>query len=157
MSVNRISLNITEAQKAQVATDSGKLAESTQDFNVVIPKEELDSMPKIADGRIPFVQKAAYYSTANPEHKPLVLDNDEFQTDVTAFVDLREMSRPLRQILEKLDTAMAVAGSEAFYAARDYYRQVQLNAKMGVPGAQAIYEDLRQLFEQSAKSDKPKS
>ena len=157
MSANRLSLNITDAQKAAVATDTGKLAASTEGFNVVISKEELKSLPKIADGRMPFVQKAADYSVSNPEHVPAVLDVPEFQKDVKAFAALREMARPLRQILEKIENSMNVAGSEAFYAARDYYKMVQLNAKLGVPGAQAIYDDLRRLFESSAsKADKPK-
>lgn len=153
MSVNRLSLDITDEQKAQVTNDTNKLSASTQGFNVVIGQEELKSLPKISDGRIPFVQKVADYSVSNPEHVPAVMDVPEFQKDVKAFLALREMARPLRQILEKLETATSVAGSEAFYSARDYYKMVQLNAKMGVPGAQAIYEDLKRLFEQK---DAPK-
>ena len=61
------------------------------------------------------------------------------------------MVRPLRQVLDNLENAMAVSGSEAFHAARDYYKMVQLNARLGVPGAQAIYDDLRPLFEQKPK------
>ena len=155
MSVNRISLDVTDAKKAEVAGKTSALAASTKELEVIVTKEELDGSPKIADGRIPFVQKNADYSVSNPEHRPMVLDNDEFQKDVKTFLALREMARPLRQILEGIETAMAVAGSEAYFAARDYYKQVQLNAKMGVPGAQAIYDDLRQLFEQSGKTKSP--
>jgi hypothetical protein len=156
MSVNRLSLDITDAQKTQVANDTNKLAASTEGFNVVISKEELKSLPRIADGRIPFVQKCADYCVSNPALKPAVLDDAEFQKDLKAYLALREMARPLRQILERLETAMAVAGSEAFYSARDYYKMVQLSARMGVPGAQAVYDDLRQLFEQPARTTEPK-
>lgn len=152
MSVNRISLDITDAKKAEVSSNASRLAASTKELEVVVTKGELEGSPKIADGRIPFVQKSADYSVSDPEHRPMVLDNDEFQKDVKTFLALREMARPLRQILEGIETSMAVAGSEAYFAARDYYKQVQLNAKMGVPGAQAIYEDLRQLFEQSGRT-----
>lgn len=151
MSVNRISLDITDAKKAEVSNDTAKLAASTQDFNVVASKEEVKSLPKIADGRIPFVQKSADYAVSNPEHVPTVLDVPEFQRDLKAYLAFRAMTRPLRQILEKLETSMAVAGSEAWYAALNYYKMVQLNAKMGVPGAQAIYDDLRSLFEAKSK------
>lgn len=155
MSVNRISLDITDAKKAEVSSNISKLAASTKELEVVVTKEELDSSSKIADGRISFVQKAADYSVSNPEHRPVVLDNEEFQKDVKTFLALRELARPLRQIVEGIETSMTLAGSEAYFAARDYYKQVQLNAKMGVPGAQAIYDDLRQLFEHSGKTKKP--
>jgi hypothetical protein len=155
MSVNRLSLDITDAQKATVATDTNKLADSTEGFNVVIDKEELKSLSKISDGRIPFVEKVTQYIVSNPEFLPPFADVPEFQKDFKAFKDLREMSRPLRQILDKLETSMMVAGSEAYDTARNYYKTVQFQAKMGVPGAQTIYEDLRQLFEVKTTAPEP--
>jgi hypothetical protein len=43
------------------------------------------------------------------------------------------------------DTIM-VAGSEAYYAALAVYHNVQAAAKQDIPGAKAIYEDLRPHF-----------
>ena len=158
MSVNRLSLDISEAQKTDFSKASADLANATENLTVVIEKEELRALPKIGDGRIPFVQKAADYCVSNPEHLPAVTNVPEFQKDLKAFLALREMVRPLRQILGNLENALAVSGSEAYEAARDYYKMVQFNAKLGVPGAQAIYDDLRQLFDIKNKSepDEPK-
>lgn len=153
MSVNRLSLDITDAQKEDVSKASTELTNATKGLNIVIDKEEVKSLPKVADGRIPFVQKAADYCVSNPEHLPAVADVFEFQKDLKTFLAIREMVRPLRQVLENLENSMAVSGSEAFHAARDYYKMVQLNAKLGVPGAQAIYDDLRQLFEAKPKPE----
>ncbi len=153
MSVNRLSLTITEAQKQAVADASTDLANATKGFNVIIDKEEVKSLPKVADGRIPFVQKCADYSVSNPEHLPATADVAEFQKDLATFLAMREMVRPVRQTLENLENTMAVSGSEAYQSARDYYKMVQLNAKLGVPGAQAIYDDLRQLFDLKPKPD----
>ena len=151
MSVNRISIDITEARETAITEKTNELARAAEDLEVVISREEFNSLPKVADGRIPFVEKAAEYAVSNPEHVPAVLNVAEFQKDVKLFVALRRLIRPLRQLLDRLESAMTVAGSEAFYAARDYYKLVQLNAKMGVPGAQAIYEDLKRLFEQTTR------
>jgi hypothetical protein len=62
MSVNRLSLDITDAQKLDVSKASTELTTATKPFNIVVDKEEVKSLPKVADGRIPFVQKAADYT-----------------------------------------------------------------------------------------------
>jgi len=155
MSVNRLSLDITDAKKAEVAADTAKLNESTQDFNVVITKEEIKSIPKVADRRIPFVEKSTGYTDSNPEFLPPHYNAVEFKRDFKAYMDLREMVRPLRQILSKMEYSMMVSGSEAYEAALQYYKSVRYHASIGTPGAQAIYDDLRQLFEMKARDPEP--
>ncbi|CAN5473259.1 hypothetical protein BH10ACI1_BH10ACI1_23500 [soil metagenome] len=147
MSVNRISLDITDAQKAEVASDTSKLINSTKDFNIVVTKEEIKHLPKMADGRLPFTEKAAEYSVSNPEFLPPHADVPEFQKDLKTFKDTREIARPVRQIADNLENTMTVSGSEAYDAARDYYKTVKFHAEMGTPGAQTIYEDLKRLYE----------
>ena len=147
MSTNRISLNISESQKTAVETAANALKTATEPFKIVIEKEELKSLQTIADGRLPFVEKAVDYAVLNPEFLPPHADVPEFQQDLKTFKDIREMVRPLRQILDNLENTMYVTGSEAFDAARDYYKTVKFHAQMGTPGAQTIYDDLRHLFE----------
>lgn len=155
MSINRISLNISDNQKQAVIDAAADLAEKTQGFNVVIEKEELKSLPKIADGRLPFVEKCAQYAVSNPEFLPPFANVPEFQNDLQGFKDMREMIRPVRQVLDNMENSMYVSGSEAWQAAMNYYRSVQFQAKMGVPGAQTIYDDLRPLFEKRSTPEPP--
>jgi hypothetical protein len=155
MSTNRLSLDITDSQKASVKKASDDLTTATQGFNVVIDKEEVKSLPKIADRRIPFVEKAVEYSVSNPEFLPPHADVPEFEKDLKTFKDIREMVRPLRQILDNLENTMYVSGSEAWQAAMNYYRSVQFHARMGTPGAQAILDDLRPLFERRSNPVPP--
>lgn len=145
--INRLTIDVTDAVKREVADKAGEIGTLIEPFETDIAKDDLKSLSQIADGRLPFVEKSADYAVSAPEHVPAIVDVPEFQKDVKAYKDLREMVRPLRQILNILETSMAVAGSEAWAAARAYYKMVQLNAKMGVPGAQAVYDDLRVLFE----------
>lgn len=145
--INRLTLDITDTQKSGIASKTTELADLTKDFETEISKDELKSLSQIADGRLPFVEKSADYAVSDSEHLPAIVDVAEFQKDLKTYKDLRELVRPLRQILGNLETSMAVAGSEAWSAARAYYKMVQLNAKMGVPGAQAVYDDLKILFE----------
>jgi len=145
--INRITIDVSATVKKDVSDKADEISVLIEPFETDISKDDLKSLSQIADGRLPFVEKSADYAVSDPEHVPAIVDVAEFQKDVKAYKDLREMVRPLRQILNILETSMAVAGSEAWAAARAYYKMVQLNAKMGVPGAQAVYDDLRVLFE----------
>lgn len=151
--INRASFDISQTQKKEVADKGGEVSTLIEPFQTDIAKDDLKSLSQIADGRLPFVEKCADYAVSNPDHVPAIVDVAEFQKDLKAYKDLREMARPYRQILNILETSMAVAGSEAWASARAYYKMVQLNAKMGVPGAQAVYDDLRVLFE--SKTNEP--
>jgi hypothetical protein len=155
MSQNRLSLDITDAQKTEFNKASSDLANVAKNFNVVIEKEELKALPKISDGRIPFVEKCVEYSLSNPEFLPPFADVPEFQKDLQAFKDIRELARPLRQILDNIENSMMVSGSEAWEAARNYYKSVQHHARLGVPAAQTIYDDLRGLFDAKPNPPEP--
>lgn len=152
---NKISFDITAAQKTAINDAKNALATATNALETPIDKEELKSLPKISDGRLPFVEKVAQYAVSNPEFLAPFADVPEFNKDFQTFKDLREMVRPLQQIIDNLENSMMVSGSEAYHFARNFYQSVQFNAKMGVPGAQTIYDDLRPLFEAKATDPKP--
>ena len=57
------------------------------------------------------------------------------------------MVRPMQQIVDNVENVKMVSGSESYHFARNYYLSVQYQAKLGVPGAQTIYEELKKLFE----------
>lgn len=153
MTTNRISITITDAQKSAINTKTGELATVTNGFQTVIDKNTLKSLSKIADGRIPFVEKVLQYAVTNPEFLPPYADVDEFKIDFKTFLDMRELIRPMRVVIDNMETTMQVSGSEAWDFARAYYKTVQFQAKMGVPGAQTIYDDLRPLFEAKTNPD----
>lgn len=150
---NKVSITITAAQKTDINTATNDLKTSTQALNTVIDKQQLKSLAKLGDGRIPFVEKVIKYAVTNPEFLPPFADVPEFAKDFQLFTDLREILRPLKQIVDNLEKSMQVSGSEAYDFARSYYKAIQYNAKMGVPGAQTILDDLRPLFE--AKNNPP--
>lgn len=144
---NKISLDITSAQKTAVEDAKDALAAATKSFQIQVSKEETKSLAKLGDGRIPFVEKVSQYAVTDPQFLPPFADVPEFNTDFKAFKDVNEMVRPLQQIIDNLENAKMVSGSEAYHFARNYYLSVQHQAKLGVPGAQTIYEDLKRLFE----------
>lgn len=148
---NKISLDITSAQKTAVNEAKDALANATKDFAIQVDKEEVKALSKLGDGRIPFVEKVSQYAVTDPQFLPPFADVPEFNMDFKTFKDVTEIVRPLQQIIDNLQNSRMVSGSEAFHFARNYYLSVQYHAKMGVPGAQTIYEELKRLYE--IKSD----
>lgn len=153
---NRISITITDAQKATVKKATDDTTAAIQTFNVVIDKDTLKSLSKLGDNRIPCVEKVAQYAVSNPEFLPPYADVAEFNRDFQTFMDARELLRPMRQNTDNLEATMMVSGSEAWEFTRNYYKTVQYQARMGVPSAQTIYDDLRALFERTAAKPEPK-
>jgi len=66
--------------------------------------------------------------------------------DFFAVDDLLSLQRPLTQLLASLDDSILAAGSEAYAGALAYYQAVKGAARMKVPGAEVIADDLRQRF-----------
>lgn len=150
---NKISLDITSAQKTAVNDATEALATATKPFAIQVDKEEVKALAKLGDGRIPFVEKVSQYAVTDPQFLPPFADVPEFNLDFKTFKDAREMIRPIRQIVDNVENVKMVSGSEAYQFSLNYYKNVQHQAKMGVPGAQTIYDDLRPLFE--AKNTTP--
>lgn len=156
MNENRISLSFTDEEKA-------KINKAVQDLNsvfasklIALSNEDKKRLFKISDDAIPFIEKVAQYVVSNPEFVPVFLNAGEFAKDFTAFTDLRGFGRLLTPISSNMEDTAMLAGSEADDFARMYYASVAQAAKMNVPGAQAIYEDLRSRFE-AQRGRRPKT
>jgi hypothetical protein len=70
----------------------------------------------------------------------------ELKVDVDAASYLLGVFRPLEQLYETTDDTVMLCGSEAYVAALAYYNNVKQAAKMKVPGAEPIANDLAQRF-----------
>lgn len=153
MNENRISLSISGTQKQQIEAAIGVLAGLLSPMLIALDNDDQKSLSKMNDRSIPFVEKVVQYVDSNPEFVPPYVDIAEFKKDFETFTDLREFVRPLLQLVGNLEDTTILSGSDAYEVARAYYKSVQQGAKMNVPDAQAIYEDLKPRFE--IKVNKP--
>jgi hypothetical protein len=147
MKENRISLSFSEADKTTINETIQKLNTLLAPKLITLSKDDRKRLYKINDDAIPFVEKVAQYAVSNPEFVPNFMDANEFTKDFSAFTDLRAFARILMQLSQSMDDTSTLAGSEADEFARMFYASVAQAAKLGAPGAQAIYEDLRPRFE----------
>ena len=80
--------------------------------------EERQSIPKMSDKTLPFVQKALAYAQNNPQFVSPYANIQELQKDFSLASQLALVSQAARIFIEKVgDTNMAV-GSKAYVVAR---------------------------------------
>lgn len=152
---NRIHLELSEDE---LAAFNEALAVQTQ---ILAPKlktltpEQRRKLPKMGDGTEPFVTKAIEYAKSNPEFLPSFVSAANMEHDFKAVATLNNLVRPLRQMIDSLDDSIMLSGSEAYVAALSYYNNVKQGLKMNTPGAESIYNDLKQRFEKQGPKTTP--
>jgi hypothetical protein len=98
-----------------------------------------------------FVEKAYDFAKQNPNLIPPYLDLDAFGADFTDAHGLWSLSNTVRQLGEGLDDTEMAAGSEAYQAALVFYKSVKMAAAQDIPGAKAVYEELKTRFPQGGR------
>lgn len=124
-------------------------------FLVNLTPDDIRGLSKISDKSEPFVTKALGYAETTPTLVPPYLSVPEFRKDYNLYLQLKAVLQQLEQLLEGVrDTSIAV-GSEANAGALTFYKSAQVAAKLNVPGAESIADDLAQRFEGQGNSGEP--
>jgi hypothetical protein len=156
MTENRISLEIKQTDIDEITRAIQVLAEKLQPMLIALEASDRQSLPKMKDKTIPFIEKVVQYLESNPEFIPPFMSKSETKKDYDAFTSLNSFLRPLAQITRNLEDTAMLCGSEAYLGGLTYYNSVKQAAKVNVPNAQAVYNDLSARFEaQKVKKNKP--
>jgi hypothetical protein len=105
------------------------------------PTERKD-LPKIHNGIMPFLKKAMTYAETNPTFLPLYIDASALKADLDAIDKLSEVLKSIEKLYINLADTVILSGSEAYVASLAFYTSVKHAAKMNVPRAKAISDDL---------------
>jgi hypothetical protein len=95
---------------------------------------------------IGFVEKAYDFARQNPGLVPPYLEVDAFGVDFSDAHGLWTLLNSVQQLKESIDDTEMTAGSEAYQAALVFYKSVKIAAAQDVPGAKAVYEELKTRF-----------
>jgi len=145
---NLIDVNLSIEAKASVlqAISATKLA---MPFLIKLSDADRKSLQMIDDGRKPFVEKSIDLASRNAALDPGSGLLGLAPNDVNLFSFLSMIENDLLQLLEMVHDTKQVAGSEAYEVARIVYLKAKMNVKMGIPGSQAIVDELSKLFKQN--------
>jgi hypothetical protein len=104
------------------------------------------SLPKMGEKTFSFVEKAHEFALQNPNLCPPYLNIEAFNTDFADAHNLLTLNNTTQQLREATDDTAMTAGSEAYQASLIFYNSVKMAARQDVPGAKAVYEELRKRF-----------
>jgi hypothetical protein len=137
---------IPEAVLTQIHTQISGILTSLQPYVTALTPQERRDMLKMGDKSLAFVEKAHGYAHENAALVPNYLDMVAFDVDFNDAHGLWTILNLVKQLEESLEDTVMTAGSEAFHTALVFYNAAQQAAKLDVPGAKAIYEDLKTRF-----------
>jgi hypothetical protein len=148
---NSISITIPPADlqaiKDMLATINGLL----EPYLIALTPEDRRKLLKMGDGSEPFVSKVMDYAVSDPQFLPPFVQFAELKKDWDAYSALVPIFRTVQQLENNLSDTVMLTGSEAFEGSLGYYSSIKLGAKMNVPNAKTIYEDLSKRFEAQGK------
>jgi len=143
---NYISASLPAEDKAK-ALDLIAQLKTIFSNGIKLSNEQKKSLPKLDDVRLPFTEKGLVYGGKQPMIVPPYTDLAEYNKDLTFYKDTSEIASELESLVEIVIDSRMAAGADAYTAALSIYNSAKNASKMGVPGTQAIVDDLRKLFE----------
>lgn len=145
MPYQNISAVLSAADQASILAKLNEIR-ALLPFLINLTPEERSTLPKMGDNTEPFVNKALTYAENNATLVPPYVNVPELRKDFTLAGQIGLIRQQAIQLAEALDDTELALGSESYVTALAFYNSVKQAAKMNVPGADAIYEDLRQRF-----------
>ncbi len=154
MAYQNLQAEVKDDQKSQVI-DLIKQIQSQLPFLINLTKEDRETIYKMGDKSVAFVEKALEYAKMNPHLVPPYTDIAELERDLALAKQLQPIFQQLKTLYEAISDTYMAAGSEAITAATSFYNSVKNAAKSNVPGTDAIYDDLKKRFSKSPAKKEP--
>lgn len=151
---NLISIEVT-AQEATDLTQALTVIENFMKAKLIsLTPEQRKEYGRVGDGRINWLNKANDFMVANPDTVPPFIDIAENTKDRLASQAINPILSKITTLNTAFEDTMIVMLNDMYYNALTYYKNVQVLAKNNVPGASAIYDELKKEFEKSKTTPK---
>lgn len=142
---NRISAVLTAQNKTAILSKITEI-KALLPFLINLTKAERIQLPKLGPASLAFDEHCASYMNSAPNLVPPYVDAAEVSKDRALRVDLAEVARELRKLLEQVDDTVMLVGSEIWMADLSFYQTVRHAARRDVAGADTVYDDLKERF-----------
>lgn len=143
---NLVSFIIPQADKDAILQHLAGLKALLQPYVYPLTDDQRDTLPRMGDKTLPFVQKALEYAGINKEFLPQTVDMAEWQKDLDSWQVLTGIKNQLQQLMADVTDTTILLGSEAYTPARFYNDQVKMGVKQGVASAKPIANNLGKRY-----------
>lgn len=156
MPFNKINKTHTPAQKAAIAAAIATIKSNIAEL-VNLTMTEKGQLPNIDDTRYPYVRRAIKNHAVN--HPELVSGFAgtlaEANNDIDLYSECNSIILELDELKEFFVDLQHVAGAEAYKWFLEYYGSTERAKDNQVPGADAVYNDLKPLFDGQGPQNPP--
>jgi hypothetical protein len=111
-----------------------------------LSQEERQTLFKMGDKSLAFVEKAEELAKTNPQFCPSYFDAKGLRIDLSDAVNLRPLANRLQQIHRDVEDTMIVSGNEAITQALSFYSVVKQASHDKISGALAVFNELKKRF-----------
>ena len=146
MMENKVNFSIPDEVITQASAHLTDAVTVLQPYLIALSPEERRAIPKMSDKTSPFVEKCLEYSRSASQFAPPYMDKQALAGDLKVNNQLTPLFRIVKGLFDGLDDTIMESGAEGYVMALGYYNSVKQAAKMDVPGAKAIYDDLSKRF-----------
>ena len=145
ITINRLNTVMPDADIAEVKgfikNIYGKMP-----FLIGLTNDERVTLPKISENNKVFVGDSINAVVNNAPMLPSYLNVADIKSDLTLYEQLDELEMLALQLVEKIQDTRMLCGSVAYVSSLAAYRLFEAAAMAGIPGADAIYDALKQRF-----------
>ncbi len=143
---NHISLNIPEADQVEIKAAINVLVVKLLPHLIALTPLQRQTLSKASDKSLAFLEDTKDFFVSNAELVPVFIDKEEYNIDVDGMKTLFEFFTPLNQVTSLLNDTITLESHEAYIVALAFYSSVKSAAKLNIPGAKEVYEELRKRF-----------
>jgi hypothetical protein len=118
-------------------------------FLIGLTTEERKSLLTMDVANKAFSEDAITAAINNPTLVPGYINLSSLQNDLTLFSQLDEIMGLANQLCERIDDTKMLAGSEVYQASLALYSAFGTAASAGVPGVDAIVDQLKNRFKRT--------
>jgi hypothetical protein len=138
-------VNLTADQKQAILAQIATLA-ALLDFTIGLSDDERKAMLKMGEKTVGFDEKVSSYMASRPDLIPGYVNMDTLVQNRAARVDVADILRQVGDVWQRLSDTDLKLGNQVYKPELAFYSSAQEAAKHGVPGAQAIVDDLKTRF-----------
>lgn len=141
MTLNKISAEVAQEQETQ-AIQYVKDIKSLLPFLIGLNSEDRVKMAKLSRGHVDMVDRSLIHASSIPQYLPSYVSLEEFKKDVELKNCLHRIAAEINSLAEKVNDTLLLVESEAYQAARLFYKSVKAAAKEGAEDAERISKEI---------------
>ena len=142
---NHISASINEEDLSAIL-DALKTLKEKSPFMITLTSQERKELAKLGEKSMGFEAKCEAYMNSHPEFMPGYIQAEELQRDRLLRSQISQFLPLLHAYVAAIEDTLMAAKSDVYLSDLAYYHSVRDATHRGIPGAEAIYNDLSSRF-----------